>query len=215
METERGTEIVPEETNKTGRHEITPERDELDRDELERDEPERDETVAERDDIGTDPETDTVAEADRATGTGTPAVTDIDTATETQAGVAEPETRAEEPAALFTADEAGRYLDDWRTVQASFVDDPQAAVGKAEALVGNVIDAVTTRISQRRAELSGQRTSTDGERTEQLRQALRGYRALLRQLLPDGPSEGEATRLPVAVGDQAGERRDRDFRGRP
>lgn len=94
---------------------------------------------------------------------------------------------ADEPAALLSTDDADRYLDEWRSVQASFVDDPSAATGRAEALVGQVIDDLTARIDERRTALSAQRTSTEGERTEQLRLALRGYRALLRELLPARP----------------------------
>ncbi len=125
--------------------------------------------------------------------TDTTAGTAPDTATQTHADV-------DDTAALFSTEEADRYLNDWRSVQASFVDDPQAAVGKAEALVGHVIDDVTSRISKRRAELSGRRTSTEGERTEQLRQALRGYRALLRQLVPNGEESPNRT---VAAGESA------------
>lgn len=123
-------------------------------------------------------------------------------------------TPADEPDGLFSDDEASRYRDDWHTVQASFVDDPQAAVGKAEALVEHVVDAVTSKIAQRRAELSGRRTSTEGERTEQLRQALRGYRALLLELLPGEQSPnrtvperdkaGSAAGTPAAGGPAAG-----------
>jgi hypothetical protein len=90
----------------------------------------------------------------------------------------------DELAALLSPADVDKYLDDWRTVQASFVDDPSAATGRAEALVGQLIDTLTARIGERRAALSAQRTSTEGERTEQLRLALRGYRALLQQLLP-------------------------------
>ncbi|HVV18837.1 MAG TPA: hypothetical protein VHF06_05330 [Pseudonocardiaceae bacterium] len=91
---------------------------------------------------------------------------------------------AQENSGLFSDREADGYLRDWRSLQAAFVDDPQAAVGQAEALVGRIVDQAGARISERRAALSAMRTDTTGERTEQLRQTLRGYRALVEQLLP-------------------------------
>ena len=72
-----------------------------------------------------------------------------------------------------------RYDEDWRAVQAGFVDDPAGAVRDADALVGRLIDEVT----RRRAALS-ERDTGSGEQTEQLRQALREYRTLYQRLVP-------------------------------
>jgi hypothetical protein len=71
-----------------------------------------------------------------------------------------------------------RHDDDWRSVQASFVDDPADAVQEADALVGRLIDEI---IREREA-LSGRNTAA-GE-TEELRQALREYRRLYQRLVP-------------------------------
>jgi hypothetical protein len=78
---------------------------------------------------------------------------------------------------LFPADDVARYRDEWRAVQAGFVDDPRSAVREADKLLDQVVDTFTTRLAERRTELSG------SEETERLRQALRGYRSLFDQLI--------------------------------
>lgn len=77
-----------------------------------------------------------------------------------------------------TPGDTHRHDDDWRSVQASFVDDPADAVHEADALVGRLID----EIIRERETLSGRNTAA-GE-TEELRQALREYRKLYQRLVP-------------------------------
>jgi hypothetical protein len=79
---------------------------------------------------------------------------------------------------LLPANDIERYRDEWRAVQAGFVDDPQAAVRSADKLIEQVVDTVTSRLAERRTELS----NGDGQGTEHLRQALRSYRSLFDQL---------------------------------
>jgi hypothetical protein len=80
---------------------------------------------------------------------------------------------------LLPANDIERYRDEWRAVQAGFVDDPQAAVRDADKLLGLVVDRFTSRLAERRTELS----NGDGHETEHLRLALRSYRSMFDQLI--------------------------------
>ncbi len=80
---------------------------------------------------------------------------------------------------LFPADDVARYRDEWRAVQAGFVDDPRSAVRDADKLLEQVVDEFTSRLADRRTALS----AGDGHETEDLRQALRSYRSLFDQLI--------------------------------
>ncbi|GGO80854.1 hypothetical protein [Nonomuraea cavernae] len=78
----------------------------------------------------------------------------------------------------------------WRDVQASFVDDPRDAVQRADGLVGEVVDSLTTALTSHTGELRGRWQSADKEDTEQLRLALRDYRNVLERLLSfSGPGQ--------------------------
>lgn len=81
---------------------------------------------------------------------------------------------------LFPAAQTERYRTEWRAVQANFVDDPEAAVRAADKLLEQAMDAVTGQLAERRKELTS--SNGNGERTEQLRVALRRYRSLFAQL---------------------------------
>jgi len=99
-----------------------------------------------------------------------------------------------------------RYLEEWRTVQSRFVDEPQAAVSGADRLVENVMrdrGYPMEEFDQRVADLSpdhpavvdnyraahgiAARTERGEVGTEDLRQAMVHYRALFNDLL--GTSE--------------------------
>jgi hypothetical protein len=81
---------------------------------------------------------------------------------------------------LFPAAQTERYRTEWRAVQANFVDDPEAAVRAADKLVEQAMDTITDQLTQRRTELTA--SNGNGERTEQLRVALRRYRSMFGQL---------------------------------
>lgn len=111
---------------------------------------------------------------------------------------------------LSSADQ-GRYRSEWTTVQAQFVDDPEAAVTSADSLVTRVMrdrgyptenfdDRVETLSVDHSATLDHYRQAHDISRanqrgeasTEQLRQALVHYRALADDLL--GPEPGATSK---------------------
>jgi len=104
----------------------------------------------------------------------------------------------------LAADERQRFTDEWRAVQAHFVDDPSTAVRDADALVGRVMEARGYPVGdfeQRAADVSvdhptvvehyraghaiALRHAQSSVSTEELRQALVAYRALFSELLEE------------------------------
>ena len=85
-----------------------------------------------------------------------------------------------EPVVLFDQDPA-EVQARWRDLQTSFVDDPGDAVQRAEGLVDEVVEALTSSLTARTGELRD-RWKGAGD-TEQLRLALREYRVVLERLL--------------------------------
>lgn len=84
---------------------------------------------------------------------------------------------------LFSPDAARDFRASWDAVQIGFVDDPQQAVRKADELVRQVLDNLSQTFSNQRGTLEGQTGQAQQESTEQLRMALRRYRAFLQRLL--------------------------------
>jgi len=101
------------------------------------------------------------------------------------------------------------YVQEWQTIQAEFVDAPTGAVAKADSLLQRVMSDrgyPVEKFDQRAADLSvdhpkvvenyreGHRLATkeheNGDATEDLRQAMRHYRALFDELV-DGSSARE------------------------
>lgn len=104
-----------------------------------------------------------------------------------------------------------RYLESWRNVQAQFVDDPRGAVATADTLIQSVMAErgyPVEDFDQRAADVSvdhpevvanyreghrlAQASADGGDSTEDLRQAMRHYRALFEELL-DGDVADQAT----------------------
>jgi hypothetical protein len=96
------------------------------------------------------------------------------------------------------------YVDQWRMIQAEFVDEPSRAVARADSLLQQVMadrGYPVEKFDQRAADLSvdhpkvvenyreGHRLATktegNGSATEELRQAMRHYRALFEELVRD------------------------------
>jgi hypothetical protein len=105
-------------------------------------------------------------------------------------------------------DEASRarYVEEWKVVQAEFVDEPSRAVARADSLLQEVMAErgyPVEKFDQRAADLSvdhpkvvenyreGHRLATqsqgNGSATEELRQAMRHYRALFEELVESEP----------------------------
>jgi hypothetical protein len=111
----------------------------------------------------------------------------------------------------LSADEAARFGEAWRAIQARFVDDPRGAVTDADKVVGEVMHARGYPLGdfeQRVADISvdhpdvvmnyraareiADRHARGQASTEDLRQAMVHYRALFRDLLErpaDRPAE--------------------------
>lgn len=89
----------------------------------------------------------------------------------------------EGPTALFADEERDRLGEQWGAVQAAFVDDPRAAVERADALVAEVVQSLTTSFTNERSRLEQQWSQGEDVSTEELRQALHRYRSFFDRLL--------------------------------
>jgi hypothetical protein len=84
---------------------------------------------------------------------------------------------------LFPDDELHNFRARWDQVQASFVDEPRQAVEHADSLVANVVKRIAEQFSAERERLENQWGQGENVSTEDLRQALRRYRAFFDRLL--------------------------------
>jgi len=84
---------------------------------------------------------------------------------------------------LFSDADSGRMRTEWDAVQAAFVDDPRAAVERADGLVANTIQSLATTFSNERSQLEGQWGRGEDVSTEDLRVALQRYRSFFDRLL--------------------------------
>ncbi|WP_019930834.1 hypothetical protein [Nocardia sp. BMG111209] len=93
-----------------------------------------------------------------------------------------------DPGPLFATSDIDGLRTRFREAQGNFVDDPRDAVVKADELVTETIQQLTTVLAERKQALEGRwsRDSDGGDVTEDLRQALRSYRTFLDQLLAVG-----------------------------
>lgn len=89
---------------------------------------------------------------------------------------------AEPVTALLGRDAAQGFRDRWRDVQLRFVDDPKAAVGEAQGLVDEAIEALASALSGQKNELGSWQSGDSGD-TEQLRVVVRRYRDFLDRVL--------------------------------
>lgn len=71
----------------------------------------------------------------------------------------------------------------WDDIQASFVDDPSGCVQKADGLVEEVIEQLTSRFADTRSHLEAQWARGETASTEDLRVALTRYREFFQRLL--------------------------------
>jgi len=90
---------------------------------------------------------------------------------------------AEGAAPVFPSQEADTLRRQWDGIQASFVDEPRRAVEEADHLVADTMQRLAESFAQERARLEGQWDRGDDVSTEDLRVALRRYRAFFTRLL--------------------------------
>ena len=85
--------------------------------------------------------------------------------------------------ALFSSDEVDQFRTEWRGLQSDFVDSPRDAVQHADQLVAQVIQSLATTFADHKKSLEGQWSKGEQVETEELRVALRQYRAFFDKLL--------------------------------
>jgi hypothetical protein len=71
----------------------------------------------------------------------------------------------------------------WRQIQADFVDNPQSAVSDAHGLVGRLIDDIVGKFNNERNQLEQRWSSGEDVSTEDLRTCLQTYRDFFGRLL--------------------------------
>lgn len=84
---------------------------------------------------------------------------------------------------LFADADLDRLRSQWREVQGAFVDSPRDAVTQADKIVSDIIYQLTTVYAERKRVLEERSAGLQETDTEDLRQALRGYRGFFRRLL--------------------------------
>jgi hypothetical protein len=84
---------------------------------------------------------------------------------------------------LFPQDELQDFRLRWDQVQTSFVDEPRAAVEQADSLVASVVKRIAEQFAAEREQLEMQWDRGENVNTEDLRQALKRYRAFFDRLL--------------------------------
>ena len=88
-----------------------------------------------------------------------------------------------QPNPLFPDDELHNFRSNWDQVQTSFVDEPRAAVERADSLVANVVKRIAEQFATEREQLEKQWDRGENVNTEDLRQAFKRYRAFFDRLL--------------------------------
>jgi hypothetical protein len=85
--------------------------------------------------------------------------------------------------ALFAGDDLAELRERWAGVQAAFVDDPKECVQKADGLVSDLVDQLTSGFAETRSHLEEQWHRGEEASTEDLRLALMHYREFFERLL--------------------------------
>ena len=89
----------------------------------------------------------------------------------------------EDERALFDDSELQSYRGRWEQVQGDFVDEPREAVQKADDLVSDLVEKLTSGFAQTRSGLEEQWKKGEDASTEDLRIAFTRYRAFFQRLL--------------------------------
>jgi hypothetical protein len=94
-----------------------------------------------------------------------------------------PETETSPDRSLFADDQLAGLRARWDSVQAGFVDDPEGCVQKADGLVSDVVEQLTTGFTEARSRLEQQWGRGEEASTEDLRVAFKRYREFFERLL--------------------------------
>jgi hypothetical protein len=89
----------------------------------------------------------------------------------------------EDERTLFDDSELQSYRGRWEQVQSDFVDEPREAVQKADDLVSDLVEKLTSGFTQTRSGLEEQWKKGEEASTEDLRVAFTRYRAFFQRLL--------------------------------
>lgn len=84
---------------------------------------------------------------------------------------------------LFRDDELQSFRSRWDEVQGRFVDEPREAVQKADDLVSDLVERLTSGFAETRSGLEEQWNKGEDASTEDLRVALMRYRSFFQRLL--------------------------------
>ena len=84
---------------------------------------------------------------------------------------------------LFATDVEQDFRTRWRDIQGGFVDEPRAAVEKADQLVAQLMQRLAQSFSEQRKNLEKQWDASEKISTEDLRIALTRYRSFFERLL--------------------------------
>lgn len=80
-------------------------------------------------------------------------------------------------------DRSNDWMARWTEIQTRFVDEPRESIEDADALVGEVIDALTLTFTAERARLEDRWNAGAEPSTEDLRTALQRYRSFFNRLV--------------------------------
>lgn len=84
---------------------------------------------------------------------------------------------------LFDESELQSFRGRWEQVQGGFVDEPRESVQKADDLVSDLVERLTSGFAETRSGLEEQWKKGEDASTEDLRVALTRYRAFFQRLL--------------------------------
>ena len=93
------------------------------------------------------------------------------------------EKRDEHGGSLLAPDVSEEMRTRWEAIQTEFVDDPRTSVQQADELVAMAIKRLAESFAAERGKLEQEWSSGNNVSTEDLRQALRRYRAFFHRLL--------------------------------
>jgi hypothetical protein len=130
--------------------------------------------------VRTDPPADAVPAEDERRTTGDEVSTSSREPSHTEA---EPSSGPPTSPSLFADTDLLGLRSRWDNVQAAFVDNPEECVKRADTLVAEVVDQLTTGFADARARLEAQWARGEKGSTEDLRIALKRYRDFFRRLL--------------------------------